>query len=157
MKKKDHIFESGAMGSFQTSDVTNGMPFYGQKGDFNFTVGRSKFTPGVSIKQVPLSDMSRHGDPGISEFDQNVNKIRHWYKPGNLVRGILVNSQLKSENGKVIIGRLKNVKVDRRNHTIQIFVTDPKTRKIQEIYVDTMERIFESTNRALSFSQFLKS
>lgn len=157
MTKKDHIFENSALGHFQNRDYMRGMPYYGQKGDFNFTVGRSKFTPGVSIKQVPLSDMSRHGDPGISEFDQNVNKIRHWYQPGDLVRGVLVNSQLKSENGKVIIGRLKNVKVDRRNHTIQIFVIDPQTRKVQEIYVDTMERIFESNNRALSFSEFLNS
>lgn len=157
MKNKKGILENSALGSFQSRDAMNGMPYYGQKGDFNFTVGRSKFTPGVSIKQLPLSDMSRHGDPGIGEFDQNVNKIRFHYQPGDLVRGILVNSQLKSENGKVIIGRLKNVKVDRRNHTIQIYVTDPRTRKVQEIYVDTMERIFESTNRALSFSQFLRS
>ncbi len=157
MKNKKGILENSALGTFQSRDAMNGMPFYGQKGDFNFTVGRSKFTPGVSIKQVPLSDMSRHGDPGIGDFDQNVNKIRHWYQPGDLVRGVLVNSQLKSENGKVILGRLKNVKVDRRNHTIQIFIIDPQTRKVKEIYVDTMERVFESSNRALSFSQFLNS
>ena len=148
---------SSALGHFQNRDHMRGLPFYGQKGDFNFTVGRSQFTPGVSIKQLPLSDMSRHGDPGIGEFDQNVNKIKFWYKPGDLIRGVLVNSQLKSENGKVIIGKLKNVKVDRRNHTIQVFVLEPKTRKVQEIYVDTMERIFESVNRALTFSQFLRS
>lgn len=145
------------MGSFQSRDATNGMPFYGQKGDFNFTVGRSKFTPGVSIKQLPLSDMSRHGDPGIGDFDQNVNKIRHWYQPGDLIRGALVNSQLKSENGKFIVGRLKNIKVSRRNNTIQIFVIDRQTRQVQEIYVDTMVRIFEYNNRALSFSDFLNS
>ena len=151
------IFENGALGSFQSRDSMRGMPYYGSKGDFNFTSGRSKFTPGISIKQLPLIDMSRSGDPGIGEFDQNVNKVKYWYKPGDLVRGVLVNSQLRSENGKVAIGKLKNVKVNRRNNTIQIFITDPKTRKIQEIYVDTMERIFESKNRALSFLQFISS
>lgn len=154
MKK---VNENSALGHFQNRDYMRGLPFYGEKGDFNFTVGRSNFTPGVSIKQVPLSDMSRNGDPGISEFDQNVNKIKFWYKPGDNVRGILVNSQLKSENGKVVIGKLKNVKVDRRNNTIQVFIINPKTRKIQEIYVDTMVRIFESKNRALSFLEFVNS
>lgn len=155
MKKLNET--SGALGAFQSRDYMRGLPFYGQKGDFNFVMGRSQFTPGVSIKQLPLSDMSRTSDPGIGEFDQNINKIKFWYKPGDLVRGILVNSQIKSENGKTIIGKLKNIKVDRRNHTIQVYIINPKTREISEIYVDTMERIFESKNRALTFYQFINS
>jgi len=155
--KKLQEQNNSALGNFQNRDNMRGLPFYGAKGDFNFTVGRSQFTPGVSIKQLPLSDMSRHGDPGIGEFDQNINKIKFHYQPGDLIRGILVNSQLKSNNGKVVIGKLKNVKVDRRNHTIRVYIVEPKTGKVQEIYVDTMERIFESVNRALTFSQFLRS
>jgi hypothetical protein len=152
-----NINENTAMGNFQHRDNMRGLPFYGQKGDFNFVTGRSQFTPGISIKLVPLSDMSRKGDPGIGEFDSNVNIIKQYYKPGDRVRGILVNSQLDSENGRVVIGKLESVKVDRRNHTIKVFIKDPETLEQKEIYVDTMERIYESKYRALSFSEFINS
>lgn len=151
-----HLNENGAMTSFQHTDTMRGLPFYG-RGDFNFVTGRSQFTPGISIKLLPLSDMSRKSDPGISEFDSNVNIIRQYFKPGDRVRGILVNSQLNSENGRTVIGKLENVKVDRRNHTIKVFIRDPKTLEKREIYVDTMERIYESKYCALSFSEFINS
>jgi hypothetical protein len=135
-----------------------GMTFYGQIGDFNFVTGRSQFTPGVSIKQVPLSDMSRKGDPGISEFDRNINIIKYHYKPGDRVRGILVNSQINNKGGKMVVGRLLEVKVDRRNNTIKAFIKDPKTLQKKEIYIDTMERLYEANSfKAMTFSQFIGS
>ncbi len=134
-----------------------GLPFYGQKGDFNFVTGRSQFTPGVSIKLLPLSDMSRKGDTGVSEFDRNVNIIKYHYKPGDRVRGVLVNSQINNKNGKTVVGRLSEVKVNRRDNTIKIFIKDPSTLEKSEIYIDTMERLYESKNRILSFSQFINS
>lgn len=146
---------SAALGQFQNRDAMRGLPFYGQKGDFNFVMGRSQFTPGVSIKSLPLSDMSRNSDIGPTEFDSNVNLIRYYFKPGDRVRGVLVNSQLKSKDGKVVIGRLTRISVNRRDHTIKIFIKDPETLKEFEIYVDTMERIYESFNRALSFDEFV--
>lgn len=152
-----YINESSALTNFQHRDHMRGLPFYGQKGDFNFVTGRSQFTPGISIKQVPLSDMSRNGDTGISEFDHNINVIRQYFKPGDRVRGTEVNSQLKSENGRTIVGKLKKVEVNRRDHTIKVFIIDPKTLEEKEIYVDTMERIFESKYRAFSFSEFIAS
>lgn len=152
----DHLNEnSSALGQFQNRDSMRGLPFYGQKGDFNFVMGRSQFTPGISIKSLPLSDMSRNADVGISEFDHNVNLIKHYFKPGDRVRGVLVNSQLKSKNGKVVIGKLKRIEVNRRDHTIKVFIKDPETLKEAEIYIDTMERIYESKNRALSFNEFV--
>ena len=66
MKK---INENSISPMVSRGDFTNGLPFYGSKGDFNFTVGRSKFTPGISIKSTPLTDMSVKGDPGFSQFD----------------------------------------------------------------------------------------
>lgn len=152
-----HINESSALTNFQHRDNMRGLPFYGAKGDFNFVMGRSQFTPGISIKQVPLSDMSRNGDSGIDEFDMNVNIIKLYFKPGDRVRGIEVNSQLKSENGRTVVGKLKSVKINRRDHTIKVFIIDPKTMKETEIYVDTMERIYESKYRAFSFSEFIAS
>ena len=150
--------QSSTITGFQSRDYMRGMPFYGQKGDFNFVTGRSQFTPGISIKQLPLSDMSRSGDPGVSEFDRNVNIIRYNYKPGDRVRGILVNSQIKNKGGKMVVGRLLEVKVDRRNNTIKAFIKDPKTLQKKEIYIDTMERLYESNSfKAMTFSQFIGS
>jgi hypothetical protein len=150
--------QSSTLTGFQSRDYMRGMPFYGQKGDFNFVTGRSQFTPGVSIKQVALSDMSRSGDPGISEFDRNINIIKYHYKPGDKVRGILVNSQLETKGGRVVVGRLVEVKVDRRNHTIKAYIKDPRSLKKREIYIDTMERLYESNSfKAMSFSQFINS
>ena len=149
---------SSAMGAFQHRDTMRGLPWGGQKGDFNFVMGRSQFTPGISIKLLPLSDMSnKNGDVGISEFDSNVSTIKHYFKPGDRVRGILVNSQFESDNGRTVIGKLAKVVSNRRDHTIKIYIKDPETLKEQEIYVDTMERIYESKYRAMDFSEFLGS
>ena len=147
-----------AITAFQNRDYMRGIPFYGEKGDFNFVVGRSQFTPGVSIKSLPLSDMSRKGDPGIGEFDRNVSLIKHFYKPGDRVRGILVNSHLKSDNGRMVVGKLHKVEINRRDNTIKVFIKNPESLEIQEIYVDTMERLYESRiGMALSFSEFINS
>lgn len=131
-----------------------GLPWYGEKGDFNFVMGRSQFTPGISIKSLPLSDMSRNADTTMSEFDRNVNLINYYFKPGDRVRGTLVNSQLKSKHGKTVVGKLVNIKVNRRDHTIKAYIKNPETLESMEIYIDTMERIYESSNRALSFEEF---
>ena len=152
------VNENSAMGNFQHRDSMRGLPWKGSKGDFNFVMGRSQFTPGISIKMLPLADMSRkNGEAGISEFDHNVSIIRQYFKPGDRVRGILVNSQFESESGRTIVGKLSRVAVDRRNHTIKTYIKDPETLKEQEIYVDTMERIYESSFRAMDFSEFLGS
>lgn len=151
MKKLDENYGYATRGDF-----TRGIPFYGIKGDFNFTVGRSKFTPGISIKQVPLSDLSVKGDPGFSDFDLSVNKIKTYFRPGQRIRGILVNSQLESENGKMVVGKLHKVQPDYSSQNIRVWIKDPKTLEVKEVYPETIERIYES-HRALSFEQFINS
>lgn len=153
----ENVNENNGFTGFQQRDRMRGLPFTGQSGDFNFVMGRSQFTPGISIKQLPLSDMSKNGDPGMTEFDQNINIIKHYFRPGMRVRGMLVNSQLDSENGRTVIGKLDKVDINRRDHTIKIYIKDPETLETQEIYVDSMERIYESKNRAFSFSEFINS
>jgi hypothetical protein len=149
---------SPAITAFQNRDHMRGIPFYGEKGDFNFVVGKSQFTPGVSIKLLPLSDMSRNGDPGIGDFDRKVSLIKYYYKPGDRVRGILVNSHLKSDEGRIVVGKLNRVEINRRDNTIKVFIKNPETLEIQEIYVDTMERLYESKiGMALNFSEFIGS
>ena len=64
-------------------DFTRGIPFYGSKGDFNFTIGRSQFTPGISIKQATLTDLSHNGigkhlDIGVYP-DAGVYPISGWF------------------------------------------------------------------------------
>lgn len=141
-----------------SKDFGRGLPFYGTKGDFNFTSGRSQFTPGVSIKQTPLTDMSVKGDPGLSPFDLEISKLRFYYKPGDRVRGTIVNSQITSENGRVIVGKLDKIVPNYSTNTIRAWVKNPSTLESTEIYVESIERIYESSsNKALSFSQFINS
>jgi hypothetical protein len=137
-------------------DFTRGLPFYGSKGDFNFTVSRSKFTPGISVSQAPLTDMSVKGDPGFSEFDMSISKLKMYFKPGDRIRGIAVNSMLDHENGKMVVGKLHKIVPNYSNNTMKVWVKNPKTLEIQEVYPESIERIYES-HRAMSFTQFINS
>ena len=139
-------------------DFTRGIPFYGVKGDFNFTIGRSKFSPGISIKQVPLTNMSINGDPGFNDFDRSVSTVRKFFKKGDRIRGILVNSHLSGAGPKMIVGKVHKIQPDYSNGTIRIWIIDPKTLEKQEVYADSIERIYESSSfRAMSFQQFINS
>jgi len=149
--------EARGYNGFQQRDQMAGLPFTGQSGDFNFVTGRSQFTPGVSIKQHPRSDLSLNTDIGITEFESKVNVIKHYFRPGMRVRGILVNSQLDSENGRVVIGKLEKLDINLRDHTIKVYIKDPETLETQEIYIDSLERLYESKYRAFSFSEFINS
>lgn len=151
MSRIDENMMPSALGQ---RDFARGLPFYGTKGDFNFTTGRSQFTPGVSIKQTPLTDMSVKGDPGISPIDVKMGTLRTFFKPGDRVRGMVVNSQANGKP-KTIIGKLHKLLPNYANNTVRVWVTDPKTLKITEVYVDTIERMYE--NRALTFKQFINS
>jgi len=142
---------------FQQRDKMAGLPFTGRSGDFNFVTGRSQFTPGISIKQLPLSDLSLPTDVGISEFQSNVNVIKHYFRPGMRVRGLLVNSKIGSKKGRIVIGKLEKIDVNRRNHTIKVYIKDPETLETQEIYIDSLERLYEHKYRAFSFSEFIGS
>jgi hypothetical protein len=155
MKRLDEFHSGAAMPS---KDFGRGLPFYGTKGDFNFTTGRSQFTPGVSVKQTPLTDMSIKGDPGLSSFDLAISKLRFYYKPGDRVRGIIVNSHINSENGRVTVGKLHKIVPNYLTATIRVWVKNPSTLESTEIYVDSIERIYESSSmKALNFTQFINS
>jgi hypothetical protein len=144
----DFIYENNIVMTYaQHKDFTRGLPFYGEKGDFNFVMGRSQFTPGISIKILPLSDLSRNADVGVTEFRQYVNTINNMFKPGDRIRGIEMNSMLTEEDddGTQVVGRFDKIKVDYSNQQIRAFIKDPSTMKITEVYPGTMERIMESS------------
>jgi hypothetical protein len=151
MSKLNENMTPSALGQ---RDFARGLPFYGTKGDFNFTTGRSQFTPGVSIKQSPLTDMSVKGDPGVSPIDVKMGTLRTFFKPGDRIRGTVINSQA-SGKPKTIIGKLHKLVPNYANGTVRVWVVDPKTLKITEVYVETIERMYES--RALTFEQFINS
>ncbi len=153
MKK---INENLPPGMINRGDFTRGIPFYGVKGDFNFTLGRSQFTPGISIKQAPLTDMSRPGDPGFTQMDYMLSRIKRYFKPGDRVRGVKVNSLLKGEP-KMTIGKVVKIEPNYSNDTIRVWIRDPKTLKMCEIYVESMEKIYESLGPALSFDGFIQT
>lgn len=158
MIKIDRLNEWSSMNAMTSGNFAKGLPFYGTKGDFNFTAGKSQFTPGISVTQVPLTDMSVNGDPGYSQFDLAVNKLKFYFKPGDRVRGTIVNSQIDSENGKVIVGKLHKIVPDYSNSSIRAWIKNPSTLESIEIYVDTIERIYETSSiKALCFSQFIDS
>lgn len=130
-----------------------GMPFYGASDNFNFTTGRSSFTPGISIKSVPLQDMSVKGDTGYSKLDLEVGNLRQHFKPGDRIRGIIVNSKLHKEEGKKIVGLLHKILPNYLTGEIRVWVRDQKTLKLTEVYMDSIERVYE--NAVLSFSEFI--
>lgn len=144
----------GMPGALGQRDFARGLPFYGTKGDFNFTTGRSQFTPGVSVKQSPLTDMSVKGDPGFTPFDIKISTLRTYFKPGDRIRGVVVNSQVEGKP-RTIIGKLCKLTPNYVNGTVRAWLRDPKTLKVTEVYVDTIERVYE--NRALTFKQFINS
>ena len=137
-------------------DFTRVIPFYVTKGDFNFTAGRSQFTPGISVKQVPFVDMSVKGDTGFSDLDIMISRLRHFFKAGDRIRGIELNSHLGKDNVKYVVGKLHKIKPDFSNDTIRVWVKNPKTLQITEVYFESIERLYES-NRALTFTQFINS
>jgi hypothetical protein len=130
-----------------------GLPFYGASDNFNFTTGRSSFTPGISIKTVPLQDMSVKGDTGYSKLDIEVGNLRQHFKPGDRIRGIVVNSHLTKDTGKKIVGTLHKILPNYLTGEIRVWVRDTKTLKLTEVYMDTIERVYE--NAVLTYSQFI--
>jgi hypothetical protein len=147
--------ENFTMSAMSRGNFANGLPFYGSKGDFNFTSGKSQFTPGISVKQVPLTDMSIKGDTGYSELDLLVGRLRQNYKPGDRVRGILINSQLDNSAGKPIIGKLYKFLPNYNTGEVRAWIKDTKTLKLTEVYINTIEKIYEG--RAMTFANFINS
>jgi hypothetical protein len=158
MIKVYRLNEWANSGAITGGNFARNLPFYGAGGDFNFTVSRSQFTPGISISMAPLTDMSVKGDPGFSPFDLELSKLKFYFKPGDRVRGKVINSTLDSENGKIVVGKLHKIVPDYSTNSIRAWIKNPSTLESTEIYVDTIERIYESSSKkALDFSKFINS
>ena len=158
------INENGrAMSFVQHNDLMRGIPFYGSKGDFNFALGKSRFTPGISVKMLQLKDMSHNGDVGTTEFDSYVNLMKIMFKPGDRVRGTEMNSLLREDDeGDEIVGKFHKMEIDRTNAQVRAYVKNPETLKLTEVYADSIERMYESesysdhSSYAMNLNTFIK-
>tara|TARA_R110000751_G_scaffold100550_1_gene194466 strand:- start:284 stop:781 length:498 start_codon:yes stop_codon:yes gene_type:complete len=142
----EFIYENNVVMTYaQHRSFQKGIPFYGQSGDFNFVMGKSQFTPGISIKLLPLADLSLNVEAGFSEFDMYINTLKKMFKPGDRVRGVKMNSMVKEDDdGKQVVGKFQDIKIDYSNKQIRAFLTNPSTLEKTEVYPDTMERLYEN-------------
>lgn len=141
----------------QRQQAMRGLPFYG-KGDFNFIASQNDFSTGISIKVLPLSDLSKPEIINVDEFEQEVKALGAMFKKGARIGGIIVNSTFKNEKGnpETVIGKFDSFKIDRKHKTIRAFIQNPKTLKSVEVYPETLSRLTESkVHVAKTFIDFL--
>lgn len=141
----------------QRQQAMIGLPFYG-KADFNFVASRSPFSNGISIKLLPLADLSRPSPIEIDEFRNEVDEMNRLFKKGSRISGIKVNSQFVGEKEpEMIIGKFESLKIDKENRVIRAFIRDPKSLKLIEVYPQSLNRLTESKSNlyAKTFLEFL--
>jgi len=142
----------------QRQQALNGLPFYGRS-DFNFAAARSPYSNGISIKILPLSDLSRVKPVEIDSFVDGVRQLSQQFKKGSIISGVVVNSTFMNRKNepKVIVGKFESLKIDRETKSIRAFIRDPKTLKVVEVYPETLTRLTESKSegRAKTFLEYL--
>lgn len=141
----------------QRQQAMQGLPFYGRS-DFNFAAAKSPFSNGISIKILPLSDLSRVATVNIDSFGDEVNRLSQQFQRGSRISGVKVNSTFTNSQKEpvVIIGKFESLRIDRKTQTIRAFIRDPKSLKIVEVYPETLNRLTESNHyRAKTFLEFL--
>jgi len=141
----------------QRQQAMVGLPFYG-KSDFNFVASKSPFSNGISIKILPLSDLSRVSPIEIDEFQKEVQEMSQHFKKGSRTSGIKVNSPFinSKKEPDIVIGRFESFKIDKSSKTIRAFIRDPKTLKPIEVYPESLNQLNESRSHlAKTFMDFL--
>lgn len=141
----------------QRQQAMQGLPFYGRS-DFNFAASKSPYSNGISIKILPLADLSRVAPVNVDSFDDEINKLNQMFKKGSRISGVKVNSVFTNEKSQptVVFGIFDSLKIDRKSQTIRAFIRDPKSMRLIEVYPQTLSRLTESKNhRAKTFLEFL--
>jgi hypothetical protein len=88
-------------------------------------------------------------------MDNMLSRVKRFFKPGDRVRGVKVNSMLRDGESKTVVGKVVKIEPNYSNDSIRVFIKDPKTLKVHEIYVESMEKIYESRGLALDFNNFI--
>jgi hypothetical protein len=139
----------------QKNNFISSIPFQG-RGDFGFVASQSNFTPGITIKLLPLADLSLPQEVEISEFDQLVNDLNDQFRPGKRLSGIEVNTQHQKGGSNKIFGRFMGFELDRKHQVIRAFIRDSISNKRVEVYPASLMTVNESTpHHTKTFMQFL--
>jgi hypothetical protein len=139
----------------QRNSFVSSIPFQG-RGDYGFVASQSNFTPGITIKMLPLADLSRPQEIETSEFDQLINDLNDQFRPGKRLSGVEVNTQHQKGGSNKIFGRFIGFDLDRKHQVIRAFIRDSVTNKKVEVYPASLMTVNESIDgHAKTFMQFL--
>lgn len=139
----------------QKNNFISKIPFQG-RGDYGFVASQSNFTPGITIKILPLADLSLPQEVEISEFDQLINDLNDQFRPGKRLSGVEVNTQHQKGGSNKVFGRFMGFELDRKHQVIRAFIRDSVSNKKVEVYPASLMTVNESgSNHAKTFMQFL--
>jgi len=138
----------------QKNSFMSSIPFQG-RGDFGFVASQSTFTPGITIKLLPLADLSRPQEIETSEFDQLVADLNDQFRPGKRLSGVEVNTQHQKGGSNKVFGRFLGFELDRKHQVIRAFIRDSELNKKVEVYPASLMNVNESTGHTKTFMQFL--
>jgi len=139
----------------QKNSFISQIPFQG-RGDFGFVASQSNFTPGVTIKMLPLRDLSRPQTSNLTEFDELINDLNQKFRPGKRLSGVEVNTHHNKKSDGKVFGRFLGFSLDRKHQIIRAFIKDAETNRKVEVYPATLDQVNESSSlHAKTFMQFL--
>lgn len=139
----------------QKNNFISQIPFQG-RGDFGFVASQSNFTPGITIKLLPLADLSLPQEVELSEFDELVRDLNDQFRPGKRLSGVEVNTQHEKGGSKKIFGRFIGFELDRKHSVIRAFIRDSQSNKKVEVYPSSLMTVNEAaSHHTKTFMQFL--
>lgn len=139
----------------QKNSFISQIPFQG-RGEMGFVASQSNFTPGITIKILPLSDLSLPQEVEISEFDQLVNDLNNQFRPGKRLSGVEVNTQHQKGGSNKVFGRFIGFELDRKHQVIRAFIRDSVSNQKVEVYPASLMTVNESaSHHTKTFMQFL--
>jgi hypothetical protein len=139
----------------QKNSFISSIPFQG-RGDYGFSASASSFSPGITIKLLPLADLSIPQEVETSEFDALVQELNDQFRPGKRLSGVEVNSQHQKGGSAKVFGRFMGFELDRKHQVIRAFIRDSQSNKKVEVYASSLMTVNEgSSSHTKTFIQFL--
>ena len=136
------------------------LPWIGRAGGFEFATQKGPFNPAMTIKLLPMNDLSRAPNMTYSEFDAFVDNVRQNVKPGDVVKAVKVNGQF-NESDSAVLGKISKLNVDYKHKRIRIYVRDLETNEQFEVYPETIFRedtkMEECKKYVMDYDEFILS
>jgi len=122
----------------------NDLPYTGRS-DYFGSISYSKgFGPALTIRMVPIRDMSIDYADKTTNYDKLVSNVTNYLPKGTSVTAIIKDSKTNKSNGKLIDGQVDTIDFDFENQLLHIYVIDPSSGERKEVYP---ESIFRKTER----------